>query len=419
MWTRSPVRMIETAAKRRAAGQLKTLFRGSQDDRFEVLVDHQDADVAGRWNANAPSAAAMVFQTSRWLDAWYSTIGRVVGQPLLVTILDRTSGELAAMLPLVLRADGIFRTIEFADATVSDYNAPVLGPAAPTDGVRAQQLWSAVQAALPNADFLRFQKMPREVEGRVNPLVLLPQAVELSFNSNVVTIDGNWSDYTKSLERTFRKELGRSWRVFCARDGAMFRRIEDRAESSKVLAELDRQQRDRLRQKGEYHLDEPEYTAFYRKLVRDGISEGSVVLTALTCRDEVVAVLLGVARGATYVMIRICSGSGEWSNCSPGRLVITQTMQMLHAQGYRHFDFSIGDYAYKRRLGVSSRPLFRLRMVMSIRGLPLLAYDQSKDFIKQHPAILIQAKRLRNLRSGPQAARKGEIRPAEGPTSDE
>ena len=131
------------------------------------------------------------------------------------------------------------------------------------------------------------------------------------------------------------------------------------------------------------------------------------------------AALLGVARGATYVMIRICSGSGEWSNCSPGRLVITQTMQMLHAQGYRHFDFSIGDYAYKRRLGVSSRPLFRLRMVMSIRGLALLAYDQSKDFIKQHPAILTQAKRLRNLRSGSPAARKCEIKPAEGPASDE
>ena len=88
-----------------------------------------------------------------------------------------------------------------------------------------------MRAALPNADFLRFEKMPREVEGRVNPLVLLPEAEESSFNSNVVTIDGNWSDYTKSLERTFRKELGRSWRVFCAHNGAMFRRVEDRAET--------------------------------------------------------------------------------------------------------------------------------------------------------------------------------------------
>ena len=50
-----------------------------------------------------------------------------------------------------------------------------------------------------------------------------------------------------------------------------------------MLAELDRQQRDRLRQKGKYHLDRPEYAAFYRKLVRDGISDGNVVLTALTC----------------------------------------------------------------------------------------------------------------------------------------
>jgi CelD/BcsL family acetyltransferase involved in cellulose biosynthesis len=409
--------MAETAAKRRAAGQV--LFRDSQDDRYEVLVDHRDADVVGRWNANARSAAAMVFQTSRWLDAWYSTIGRVVGQPLLVTILDRGSGELAAMLPLVLRTDGIFRTIEFADANVSDYNAPVLGPAAPTDGVGAQRLWSAVQEALPNADFLRFQKMPREVEGRVNPLVLLPQAEESPINSNVVIINGNWSDYIKSLERTFRKELGRSWRVFCAHDGAMFRRIEDRAESSKVLAELDRQQRNRLREKGEYQIDKPEYAEFYQKLVADGISEGGVILTALTCRDEVVAALLGVTRGAAYVMTRICSGSAEWSNCSPGRLVITQTMQMLHAQGYRHFDFSIGDYAYKRRLGVSSQPLFRLRIVMSIRGWTLLAYDQTKDFIKQHPAILTQAKRLRSLRSGAPAPQKCEMGPAERPASDE
>ncbi len=40
-------------------------------------------------------------------------------------------------------------------------------------------------------------------------------------------------------------------------------------------------------------------------------------------------------------------------NCSPGRLIIGRTMAHLHAQGIRQFDFSIGNYAYKRRFDVA------------------------------------------------------------------
>jgi CelD/BcsL family acetyltransferase involved in cellulose biosynthesis len=373
---------------------MQTVISSSRDDCYQVHVTRREAALVAQWNAWAHQADVTPFQTRRWLETWYATTGRAAGQPLLMTVVDHNGGDLVMMMPLVIRTETRMRKIEFADAGLSDYNAPALGPAAPTDRLGAQHLWSAMLAAMPKADFLRFERMPREVQGRVNPLTLLPNAEESATNSNIVIIDGSWIDYTKSLERTFRKELGRSWRVFCQRDGAAFRRIEDRSEGATVLAELERQQRDRVHRKGQlYHLDKPEYAAFYRKLIADGISDGSVVLTALTCRDEIVAALLGVAHGATYVMIRICSGSEEWSNCSPGRLVITQTMQMLHAQGYRMFDFSIGDYAYKRRLGVSSHPLFRLSTAMSPRGLPMLAIERTKKFIKQRPALYALVKR--------------------------
>ncbi len=387
---------VETAARRKPRdGGARAVKPSSRHDAYEVLVDRREADIAARWNHHEHQATTTVFQTSRWLETWYATIGRVQGQPLLLTVADRRTGALAAMLPLILRTDSLSRIIEFADA---DYNAPALGPAAPIDVPDARLLWSAVCAALPDADFLRLDKMPSMVEGRVNPLALLPQARQSLTNCNVVAIDGGWSDYISTFERTFRKELERSWRVFLRHDGATFRRIEDRAEAMIVFAELERQQSERLVGSGAgYNLDRPEMAEFYRKLVADGIGDGGVVLTALTCRGEVVAALLGVARGATYVMIRICSGSKEWSNCSPGRLVITQTMQMLHAEGYRRFDFSIGDYAYKRRLGVSTRPLFRVATPLSARGLPMSAYECAKRFVKQRPAIYAQVRRLRNL----------------------
>jgi hypothetical protein len=31
-----------------------------------------------------------------------------------------------------------------------------------------------------------------------------------------------------------------------------------------------------------------------------------------------------------YIMVRISSAAGAWACCSPGRLVIVQTMRMLH-----------------------------------------------------------------------------------------
>jgi CelD/BcsL family acetyltransferase involved in cellulose biosynthesis len=367
--------------------------------RYRVLADQQENDIIARWSSLERKAVATPFQTTRWLSTWYATIGGAVGQPLLLTVLDHWTEELVAMVPLVIRTMGPIRIVEFADAGVSDYIAPVLGSAAPNDAPAAQRFWSALHGALPNVDFLRFDKMPREVEGRINPFVLLPQAKKSSINGNVVIIDGDWADYTGKLERTFRKELGRSWRVFCQRDGATFRRIDDPLKGATVLMELERQQSDRARQKkGEvYHLDKPEYVSFYRELVAEGIGEGSVILTALMCREEVVAALLGVVRGQTYSMVRICSGSQEWSNCSPGRLVITQTMQLLHAQGYRAFDFGIGNHDYKRRLGVCSKPLYRFSMLMSARGLPALTLERAKQFIKRHPGILARVNNIRRM----------------------
>ena len=128
--------------------------------------------------------------------------------------------------------------------------------------------------------------------------------------------------------------------------------------------------------------------------------DGSVVLTALMCGDEVVAALLGLARGRTYVMVRTSVGAERWASCSPGRLVIVQTMQMLHAEGYRLFDFSVGDYPYKRRLGARGLPLFDLTVALTRRGLPSLAYDWAKHFVRQSPALHGLARRFGKLRRG-------------------
>ncbi len=368
-------------------------------DRYEIRIDRQVEGLAERLRGSLQATAATAFQTPVWLSSWYATVGTAIGGPMLVTIVDSHSGEVAVILPLVRRTDGRLNIVEFADGGVSDNNAPILGPAAPVDAAGSNALWCALRTALPGVDLIRFTKMPATIDGRVNPFALVGCCHAASVNRNVVTIMESWERYLKSLERRFRKELGRSWRVFLGHEGAAFERIADADTAAHVLAELERQQATHLREQGaDYILDRPEVAAFYRTLLADGLADGSVILTALTHDTDVVAALLGIARGDTYVMVRISTGAKEWSNCSPGRLVIVRTMQMLHAEGFRHFDFSIGNYAYKRRLGVAPEPLRDLVIALSPYGLPLQLWDRACHLIRRNATLRALARSLARRR---------------------
>ena len=102
-----------------------------------------------------------------------------------------------------------------------------------------------------------------------------------------------------------------------------------------------------------------------------GVGNGYALVSVLTVGDEVVATLLGIRTGSRYVMIRISNAGEKWSNCSPGRLIIERTMAALHGDGVREFDFSVGNYAYKRRFGVTRLPLVDISAALSWRGWPL------------------------------------------------
>lgn len=348
----------------------------------EVFLEHLDT--------YPQQTSRTAFQTSHWLATWYRTIGENIGEPILIDVFDRRSDTLVAALALIRRVDRGLRVIEFADDGVSDYNCPILGPASPSSFVESRALWVAIRSALPPADLLRFTKMPAEVAGRPNPLALLWSTRASRLNSNILAIDSGWAEYLKSLDRRFRKELGRSWRVFANHPGALFKCIENPAEATWVLEALEQQQIAHLQESGKLHiLDNPRVAQFYRSLTVRGLANGNVILTALLCGDDVVAALLGVTIEETYVMVRISRSTGNWSNCSPGRLLIVKTMEMLRARGYRHFDFSIGNHAYKRRLGVQPRPLVDLLVAGSALGVPVFALEYVKHLVRSSPARVI------------------------------
>jgi CelD/BcsL family acetyltransferase involved in cellulose biosynthesis len=354
--------------------------------RVELLADWQQA--VTRWNAFDPSTP---FQHPQWYAAWYGAFAGQV-EPLIAIITDAATGQQAALLPLIRRLHNGIRIVEFADLDLTDYNAPLLGPAAPRDANAARTLWRNLRAALRRmpggADLIRLRKLAVDLDGRPNPFAMLDEAGPCSLNGNLVTAGEDYDAWRYTLEKTVRKELERSWRVFTRDPAATFKLAGDHDEALKILSTTEAQQGTRMQSLGlNFILNDATCAAFYRNLVRDGIGNGFALVSALMAGEEVVATLLGIRVGSRYVMIRISNAGEKWSNCSPGRLIIERTMAALHKQGVREFDFSIGNYAYKRRFGVTRLPLIDFSAALSWRGLPYALRDRAARELRSYPKL--------------------------------
>jgi CelD/BcsL family acetyltransferase involved in cellulose biosynthesis len=339
------------------------------------------------------------FQDRRWLDAWYRAFaGFQDVEPLIAIVLDAETSAHIALFPLMRRRHRGIRIVEFADHDLTDYNAPLLHTAAPRDAAGVRAMWRELLAALKRlpggTDLVRLRKMPFELDGRPNPLTQLAGASASFLNSNVVTTGDDFDAYRYSLDRTVRKELERSWRVFTRHPDAAFRTVTDQNEATRMLSAMEAQQDARMRHLGlKFMLNDETCAAFYRGLVNDNLGSGYAVLTALTVGEEVVATLLGVRSGSNYVMVRISNAGDKWSNCSPGRLIIERTMAALHRDGVRHFDFSIGNYAYKRRFGVVPVALAEITAALSWRGWPFALRDRAARELHRYPKLATRVTR--------------------------
>ncbi|MBX9930357.1 MAG: GNAT family N-acetyltransferase [Methylobacterium sp.] len=355
---------------------------------FEVAIATDWAAARIGWAAALADGRATPFQRLVVMEAWFEAMAAQPGiEPLIVTIRDAATGAAAASLALVRTTSGQVRTIGFADLGLIDYNAPILGPAAPQDRTGAASLWQALRRALPSADVIELRKMPATIGGQPNPFALL-DALPCALSGNVVHTGDDWESYHRTLRKTVRKELERSWRVFTRHPEATFKPVSDPAERRRVLAAIEEQQPLRMQATGKsYVLDAPSAANFYRNLVDAPEDDQTVTLTALMAGDEVVAALLGLRDAQDYIMVRISNAEGEWSNASPGKLIIDRSMAYLHERGYRAFDFSIGDYDYKRRFGVEPTPLVDLVQPLGWRGVTTSVESRARNFVRRRPAL--------------------------------
>ena len=376
--------------------------------RYDVSVSSDWPATRDRWQASADASTATPFQSVAWLDAWYTTMPRQ-GEidPVLVEV--RSGGALALRLALIARRTAGQHVLQFADHDLTDFNAPILGPAAPETLRDAAKLWQALTRALPDIDLVDFRKMPLAVDGQANPLALLADTAPCPLTGHLITFTSDWNAYHAGLDRRVRMEFERCWRVFLKAPDATFVRLREAAPAQRAIDFLDRQQSVRMAESGlPFQLDRPREAAFYRHDLAQRLATGDVVVTAMMCGGEMVAALYGIANAQTTVILRIANAGPTWAKISPGRLIVHRTLHHLHETGVRAVDLSIGDYDYKRRMGPVATPLVDLVTALSWKGRAFALRHRAITAVRGYPAVEMQLRRILGRRDPATGKRVGQ-----------
>jgi CelD/BcsL family acetyltransferase involved in cellulose biosynthesis len=317
-------------------------------------------------------AHAHIFQTREFMGVWASTFGQALGLDARFVEVRDGAGALVLRVPLAIETRRGVRVLTFADQSCGDYNAPLLYPTAiEWTRERAEALWAAIEAALPEVDVVELEKMPARVGDCVNPLFLLADEAnpESCHGSDMMR---PWAEIEATQAQL--KTLKRKARAMEKLGDMRFVVVADGPGRARLLARLLEQKHRRFedtRVPGFAERPLPKY--FFEQATEVFAGLGNLHLAALEVGGELIATSWTVALGATVYELMIGYEAGEWAKYSPGRVLNLKYLEWAKAQGFTYVDHGIGEEAWKYESCDTHVPLGRLVAARTGRGRRLLA----------------------------------------------
>jgi CelD/BcsL family acetyltransferase involved in cellulose biosynthesis len=127
--------------------------------------------------------------------------------------------------------------------------------------------------------------------------------------------------------------------------------------------------------------------------------ERAIVIHALECDDEIIAMFAGVADGHRLSLMFNTYTMSENARCSPGLILLRYIIDHYARLGYRAFDLGIGSDSYKLWFCKDAEPIFDSFIPLTacgrLAGVGLSSLNHAKRMVKQNPALMAMAHRLR------------------------
>ncbi len=360
----------------------------------EVFIGADDALAA--LEAVQGGLVSSGFQSLNWLTVLYEELAPAQrATPCVVVVTERNSGDVAIILPLLIKRKRRLRVAKFADLGMAGCGGPILGPAALVKPRSIRRAWRAIRHALRDIELIRLERMPAIIGRRVNPLMTRAGLTPARHTSNVLTLDGTFEEYMAERGREYARNVDRCRRLLAKEGTVKFYRAVGVDEVARVFSLLEEQQAARHGIRNDaYSLDDPEKRAFYERLAVDGTDADFGYLFALEVDGEIIASLFGILHEGTFAMLRISTAGEAWKPVSAGRLIVLDAIRYFSERGVKRFDLGLRDEGFKRSFGAIEMPLYDLIVARDLSALPRAAFHRAKGRLRGNTHLRAFSRRL-------------------------
>jgi CelD/BcsL family acetyltransferase involved in cellulose biosynthesis len=371
-----------------------TAFYVNIDDAFDFLSQ----EYAELFDHSAVTA----FQHPVWLDSLYGKLApAAAAKRLVVVVRHRTSGMLAAVLPLLRVRRGPVRTVEFADLRVSDYLAPVCSAKVFSDLLQDEAACLEIQRLVRPFDLLRMNKLP---DGRppIESLLAAPRRTSMDTNAYSTVLTAPFEQWRiNALGRSYQKELAKKWRQIEKKGALTFSSSDDSASVIAAMEVMKKFRGPRFQAQGDGDLlQRPEYFDFYSDVAIRGL--GSFVrLYTMKMGDDVIAAVLGLCHRNSFLIIMSAFDIAGYRSQSIGALMFERVARDCIERGDQILDFTIGDEPYKKLFGAQPSPMWSVTQAGSAAGTVALFALRQAPWIKQAAKRMAELKFLPTRTSTP------------------
>ncbi|MDB5651886.1 MAG: acetyltransferase domain protein [Hyphomicrobiales bacterium] len=318
------------------------------DARTRLRVSHNWSEIRDEWPCLAdvgPRVSGFPFQTREWIDAWIHIIGPNPSTPPFFAIVETLEGTPIAFFPLqIWRRNGV-RTVQFIGKAITDYSAPLLVPGYDFAEI-GEAFWSGLLENGPAFDVVYLKHVPAFVGESPNPCRTLGHSAS-PMQARVATLSGDWkSFYERTHSKSTRSKLRRKFQNMAELGDVSFKTASSVDEALQILEYLFKM-KSNLMLAEDNSLSVPEHAEFYREMTRS--CPDAVHVHALTVGDEIVAALWSISTQGYYTSLLASHAGGDWSRFSPGLLAFEKAFAWCFEQGFKVYDFGLGDEAYKFR----------------------------------------------------------------------
>lgn len=370
--------------------------------RIDVYRNMTEAEP--RWRAFEGSDFLFTpYQRFEFLNAWQQTIGRYEGAAPFIVIACDAGDRPLLLLPLVISRENGAKVARFMGGKHPTFNMALWRRdfAETATDAELDALIAAIRAQPGGADVLAFIQQPLRWRNIENPLAKLSR--QPSTNSCPLFIMTPGCKPEERVSASTRRRLRNKERKLLSLPGYRYFVAETDADINRLLDAffIVKPQRMALSKLPDIFSD-----AATKSFIRDAclakLPNGAraIELHALECDEEMISVFATVADGERFSTMFNTYTISDNARYSPGLILLRHMIDHFGERGYGSADFGVGSDEYKLTFCKNDEPLADAFIPLTARGkfaaIGMSSLTHAKRLVKQNPALMQMAQRLRN-----------------------